>query len=310
MSGLAGQHGDVLLVGNPISGRGKVARHLDGVAEAVRALGLDVRVLESSGPGDAREAARNFSGGVILSFGGDGTFNEVLNGADLDRCLLGIIPAGAGNVFAKELDVPGNPLGAVGALAAGKTARLDLGVCNGRRFISMVGAGMDAHIVRTIHRARRGHLTQWHYVPAMLRQVFLCTRWAIQVEVDGGLFLEDADVVCVGNAHSYGGPVELTPMATPTDGLLDVMALRSRNAGDMLGPGLASLLRSLHAFPGACYGRGRVVRLSSTRDDVPWQVDGDAGGRLPAELTCEPARVRMLVPRGFRGLAMRGRSWA
>ena len=300
MTGLAGIQGDVLLVANPISGHGRVGRRLDAVAKAVRSQGVAVEVLKTSVPGDARREAEGFTGSIILSFGGDGTFNEVLNGADLERCALGVIPAGAGNVLAKELGMPLSPLGAVKALAWGRVARFDLGICNDRRFISMVGAGIDAHVVHRVHQGRRGGLTQLHYVPAVVGAGLRVVPWGIEVEVDGQLFLSGADAVCIGNAHSYGGPIEMTPMASPSDGLLDVMALRVRGVGDMVGPTLALFLRSLHGYPGARYVRGRVVRLRSARDGVPWQVDGDCGGLLPADVRCERGRVRLLVPQGFR----------
>jgi len=317
MRGFAGHFGDVLLVGNPISGRGKVARHLDAVAEWVRGLGLNVRVLRTGGPGDAREAAREFSGHIILVFGGDGTFNEVLNGADLDACVLGIIPAGTGNVLAKELGVPRHAPSAVRALGEGETRAFDLAVCNGRRFISVVGAGIDAHVVNLVHEARAGRLTHLHYLPPLLQLALRPVHWGVRVEVDGACLCEDADLVCVGNTHSYGGPIEMTPMAVPTDGLLDVVACRIRGMGDMIGPALGAILRSLHGLPSARYGRGRKVRLERGAREVPWQVDGDAGGWLPAQISCVPARVRIIVPRGSRpgnptcgSSRGGGRSWA
>jgi YegS/Rv2252/BmrU family lipid kinase len=291
---------DVLLVANPISGGGRAGRLVDDVAEALRELGAAAHVVRTATAGDAKQAARDFSGGVIFAFGGDGTFNEVLNGADLERCVLGVIPAGTGNVLAKELGLTGDPICAARRLAGGRIERLDLGTCNGRRFISMVGAGMDASIVKAVHDCRRGKLTQFHYVPALVRRTVFPPEWAISVEVDGEGFLGDAGAVCVGNTHSYGGPLELTPAASPTDGLLDVMAMPLRGAGDLIGPGVASLLRSVHLCRSVRYGRGSRVRLTSVRDDVPWQADGDSGGLLPVEIQVEPGRVPMLVPGTFR----------
>jgi len=296
----------VLLVANPISGRGQVARWLPSVADALRACAGGVSVVETRGPGDAERAARAFSEGLILVLGGDGTFNEVLNGADLRRCALGILPAGTGNVLAKELGLPRHPLKALRALQPWQTARFDLGVCNGRRFISMVGAGLDGHLVNLVHARRSGGITQLHYVPGMLREALCPTQWRIRVEVDGRTVHEDANVVCVGNAHSYGGPVEMTPLACPTDGAFDVMALRVGGTSEAAVPGLASLLRRLHACAGVRYARGRVVRLSSPRADVPWQRDGDSGGWLPGAALLSTRRRPMAEGRGFRRVAACG----
>ena len=300
MAGLAGHTGEALIVGNPISGWGKVARHLDAVANAVRDAGLTVQVLRTAKSGDARQAAERFQGGLILVFGGDGTFNEVLSGADLERCALGIIPAGTGNVLAKELGMPRGPKVATRALIEGRTVRMDVGVCNGHRFASMIGAGLDAHVVDMIHRNRKGRLTQLHYVPVVARGALRPEKWDIQVEVDGRLVHNGANIVCVGNTHSYGGPVEFTSAATPADGLLDVTAIRVQGAASLAGVTLGALLHSLHRCPSAVSVRGRSVSLRSSREDVPWQRDGDFGGHLPAQISIEPARMQVIAPHGFR----------
>ena len=158
---------------------------------------------------------------------------------------------------------------------------------------------MDAHIVRLVHEQRKRHLTQLHYLPILVSRALVPTAWKIRVEVDGTLLYEGANVVCVGNSRSYGGPVAVTPCASPVDGKLDVMATRIGNILELLQPGLAALLRGLHASEGAVYGRGKRVRLTSPRDQVPWEVDGDYGGQLPAEIHVEPGRLRLLTPRSF-----------
>ena len=300
MGGLAGYQGEALLIANPISGWGKVARHLKEVADALRALGLELSVCETGGPGDARKAAGEFGGGLILSFGGDGTFNEVLNGADPERAVLGVIPAGTGNVLAKELRVPRCPRRAVRALAGGRIVRYDMGVCNDRRFACVFGAGLDAHIVQLVHEARGGNLTQLHYVPVLLRSALRAEPWEIEVRLDGERLADGMNIVCAGNSRSYGGPIEMTPAASPTDGRLDVMASRVGGPLDIWGPGMAALGRALHVSGSALYGRGVEVEVRSPRDDVPWEVDGDLGGRLPAHVRCEPGRVRMVASREFR----------
>lgn len=299
MPGLAGYQGDLLLVANPVSGQGAVGRHLGEVEELLRELGVAVLVVETEGPGDGREAAAEFREGVILSFGGDGTFNEVLNGADLDRCVLGVIPAGTGNVLAKELGLSHNPRLALQALAQGKVTDYDLAVCNGQRCACVCGAGVDADIVRVVHEQRRRHLTQLHYVPFLIHRALRPRDWKVRVEVDGRCVAPSANVVCVSNSRSYGGPIEVTPAASPTDGLLDVMATRITNVAEILQPGTAALLRGLHASGSALYARGRNIRLSSPLEEVPCQVDGDYCGSLPARIHVEPGRLRLLTPRSF-----------
>jgi len=291
---------DVMLVGNPISGLGKARTDLQHVADLLRRGTRSLRIVQTTRKGDAQEAANDFGGDAIVAFGGDGTVNEVINGAHLDRCAVAVVPAGTGNVLAKELRMPMACPQAVRAILGGRVERLDLGLCNGRRFVSVFGAGLDAHVVEAVHQCRRKWLTPLHYVPHLLRYFLRPPHWDISVSVDGKPFLSGADVVCVGNARNYGGPVSMTSAASPTDGVFDVMALPLRSVLDAAVPAAAALLRSMHACPAVRYGRGRRVLATSSRRDVPWQVDGEVGGKLPAEIHIEPRGIGVIVPPAFR----------
>ena len=157
-----------------------------------------------------------------------------------------------------------------------------------------------SHIVNLIHEGRTGNLRMLSYVPAATRQFLRPKQWGISVDVDGQTLIRDVNMVCVGNTRSYGGPIMMTSAASPTDGVLDVMAACVRGPVESAFASLACLLRSTHVCKCARYARGARVRLTSADKDVPWQIDGDSGGCLPVELQCEPARVRLLVPRAFR----------
>ncbi len=287
---------NILLVANPVSGRGGVRRYLSAVVSRLEQWGGGLQVIETEQPGDAKRAAEGFDGGLILSFGGDGTFNEVLNGCNLDACVLGTIPAGTGNVLAKELKIPWDPKRAVGVLAGSSPRPIDVGVCNDKRFACICGAGMDASIVRAVHQKRDEHLSQFDYIPILLRESFAPGQWGIRVEVDGRCVCEDANIVCVGNSRNYGGPIQVASAASPVDGQLDVVATRVGSVFGMIQPGIAALLRGFHATQSAVYGRGVKIKLESNVAGVPLEIDGDFGGTLPAELTVCSRKARMLVP--------------
>ena len=301
-AGRSGDWGEVLLVANPISGMGRAARALPRVAAALRERGLAVEAMATGGPGDARQAASGFRPrrGLIIALGGDGTFNDVLNGADLERCTLAVLPAGAGNVLAKELGVSHNFRMAVGQLLRSTSRHFDVGVCNGRRFMCMFGAGVDAWIVKAICERRGGRLTQLGYLPHLIKYVVADPAWDITAVVDGEVRASGADQVSVANTHSYGGPIEVAPAADPCDGRLDVVSARLGGLTRKVEMALACFLRRLDAAPRAFYGRGRQVTVISSRSEVPWQVDGEFGGHLPAEISCQRLAARILVPAGFR----------
>jgi len=294
--------GEVLLVANPISGIGRAARKLDEVTERLRSLKLNLSVVKTSGPGDAERAARDFGTrqGVILVFGGDGTFSEVLNGAHLETCTLGLIPAGAGNVFAKEIGLSWNPREALKQILRGRRIRFDIGLCNGRRFASVFGAGFDGAIVRAVTRRRKGTMTHLRYVPPLVRASLVPRQWDITVRADGRLLAEHVNVVAVGNTHSYGGPMELTPCASAHDELLDIMAGHLEGWGDIVELAPAVLMRKAHLPRKLWCARCRRATLTSSVEQVPYQLDGELAGCLPAEVCCQPAAAQILVPPSFK----------
>ncbi len=298
----------VLLVANPHSGGGRAARKAESVAAALREHGACVEMVRTRGPGDGRQTAGEIDGDhcLVLAVGGDGTFNEILNGADLERCTLGIVPAGTGNVLAKELGMAWDVGRAVKQLCTGGPARLDVGRCNGRRFISVFGAGVDGDIVRRLHAERGDWLTQANYVPYMVDEALQPRRWHMRVEADGRDLASDVDQVAVGNAHSYGGPIEMTPAAVPTDGLLDVMCARLASPVERMSLAACMALRCVHLSPMVSYKRARQVRVTGEAEEVPYEIDGEAAGFLPASIDVDPAAVRVLAPSSYQPIRRGG----
>jgi diacylglycerol kinase family enzyme len=106
--------------------------------------------------GEATEIAREAADRVeaVYVFGGDGTFNEVLNGIDASTP-VGFIPGGGTSVLPRALGLPRDPARAARRLAAGSARRIALGRVNGRRFGFSAGVGLDAEIVRAVDQLGR-----------------------------------------------------------------------------------------------------------------------------------------------------------
>jgi len=309
----------MLLVANPTSGGGRAGQWCERVAKVFRDAGIQVRTLLTRRAGDARKAAEHCGDcRLLVVFGGDGTINEVLNGADLERCVLGVVPAGTGNVLAKELGMARNPVEAARQLIGGRVVRFDMGVANGRRFACVFGAGVDGAVVKAVHEGRGAGLTQWHYVPHVAAQVLGVPPWRIGVTLDGKPFATGVHQVCVGNTRSYGGPIAMTPAAGPGDGRLDVMCMKLGAPIDTMGKVACLFLRRVDLHPGVRYGRGCRIECRSEGPAVPYEVDGEPGGWLPATVEVREGALRLLAPAGFRAVrAARetphpggdGRSW-
>ena len=207
-----------LLIVNPQAtsttgdGADLVARSLDGL------VGLDVAYTRYRG--HARELAAAATQDVVIVFGGDGAINEVVNGlidrtpahsADTtdgpggagSRPMLAVIPGGGGNVFARALGLPPDPVKAAARigdlLAAGSHRVIGLALAGDRYFTFSAGLGMDAEVVRDVDGLRaRGHReSQALFVRTIIRRYYAGTDRrspALTMELDGeppvtGLFM-------------------------------------------------------------------------------------------------------------------------
>ena len=112
---------------NLTAGKGKTKRAVRQIEEHMRANGLPYEIHTSRYAGDSIEIAKRLSErpANIIAVGGDGTFNEVLNGADTENAVLGFIPAGVGNDFARTAGISKKPLVALKSILKGNTAAAD-----------------------------------------------------------------------------------------------------------------------------------------------------------------------------------------
>jgi diacylglycerol kinase family enzyme len=289
-----------LLIANPWAS-GVDEERLTRVRAALPA-GTEMRL--TSVRGEATELAREVAGRVdaLYVFGGDGTYNEVLNGIDA-RTPVGFIPGGGASVLPRALGIPRQPVAAARHLANDlRTRRIAVGRVNGHRFGFACGIGIDAEVVRAVDElgrradgrrpsnlafARIGALELW-------RRGF---RLDPVLEVTG---LGRAAFVLVSNspAYTFAGPVRVRPTrAASFEGGLDLIAptrLRGRDLPRMavlaVGAGDPARARDL------LYAHD-ADRLEVVCDrPLPLQADGeDLGDVERAVFEAERDAVTVLV---------------
>ncbi|MGH3041584.1 MAG: diacylglycerol/lipid kinase family protein [Gaiellaceae bacterium] len=141
--------GSALIV-NPRASR--VTPELTVAVERALAAGGDVDTLLTEGPRHAADlaAAAAHTYDRVYVFGGDGAFNEVVNGIEVD-VPVGFVPGGGTSVLSRALGLPRDPLACARLLAgSARERRISLGRVNGRRFTFSAGLGLDAELIRRI----------------------------------------------------------------------------------------------------------------------------------------------------------------
>src|SRR5215204_4117757 len=234
------------LIVNPSAGRGRAARLLPRVEQALRARGLSFRVERTHSMDHARALAREArdAGELAVAMGGDGLAGAVageLRGTD---GVLGVLPGGRGNDFARKLGIGPDPERACDVLAGGREHAIDVAEAGGRTYLGIASAGFDSD-VQDIANATKLPLGELVYVYATLRALrgWRHARW--QVVVDGEAQAFDGYSVAVANSGVFGGGMYLAPEASLDDGLLDVVLTRAATKRSYLS-GLPKVFKGTH----------------------------------------------------------------
>jgi len=299
------------LVVNPKAAGGRGARVGARAAEGLRRRGLAVDVRETSEPRVASGlalAAAGAGAATVVAVGGDGTVHEVAEGLVRsgeraeDRPVLGVVPAGTGNDFAKLVGVGRGLDRALDVIAAGATRVWDVGLARwagGEEvFVNAVGTGIDVEVVRQLSRLPRlpGLVS---YVVALLRALRRYRAVGLDLEIDGERASRDVMMIAVANGRCIGGGFHVCPAARPDDGWLDTCVV---DEVGLVGIGriMPRILRGRHGgHPAVTIGRARAVRIVARGpQDLFFQLDGELReprGARELQVHVVPGALRVLV---------------
>jgi YegS/Rv2252/BmrU family lipid kinase len=287
------------LIVNPVAAGGRTLRALPHVQAALGGHGIAHRTQTTRSLEHAAELARaaRQAGEVAVAFGGDGLVGAVAGALAHTDGVLGVLPGGRGNDFARGLGIPLSPRAACEVLRSGPVRRLDLARAGSRTFVGIASCGLDSDANRIANQARfvRGKLV---YVYGALRALVGWTPAEFTLSLDDGA--EARTVigysVAAANSRAYGGGMLLAPDASLEDGRLDVVII-----SDMAKLRLLRLLPTV--FSGA-HVRERGVEVLHARRlmlsaDRPFTLyaDGDPLGELPVTVTALPAAIQVIAPR-------------
>jgi diacylglycerol kinase family enzyme len=194
---------------------------------------------DDSGRAAAREAVSDNPDMVIVA-GGDGTVRVVAENIRESGVRLGVVPAGTGNLLARNLDIPVNDLkNAVRIAFSGvdriiDVARIELEDADGTRhahdFLVMAGIGLDAHMAANTNERLKKRIGWLAYTDPIARSVIGNEQLSMQYQLDGSRPRTlRAHTVIAGNCGTLTANILLLPDAVIDDGLLDIVALRPSN---------------------------------------------------------------------------------
>ena len=286
-----------LLIVNPSAGGGRAESLVPEVESALRAAGIESRTERTHSIEHARELAQIARDGSMLAItlGGDGLVGcvaGVLAGSD---AVLGVLPGGRGNDFARGLGIPKEIGPACDVVLEGSERLIDVGDAGGRPFIGIASCGFDSEANRIANKTKllTGDLV---YAYGALRALASWKPARFEIELDGREVLSFSGYsVAAANSKAYGGGMFVAPDAELDDGLLDVVmtgrATRRRFVMD-----LPKVFEGRHVdSPAVKIVRAGSVRVSADRPFTMY-ADGDPIGDLPLTVRARHRALRVMAP--------------
>jgi diacylglycerol kinase family enzyme len=286
--------GAATLIVNPMASR--VTEEGIALVEKELSTGFRLTTVRTERQMHAAELAAQVEAGALIAFGGDGLFNEVVNGLRASLP-LGFVPGGHTNVLPRALGLPRSPATAARRIAAGRTRRISVGCVNGRRFMFSSGIGVDSETVRAIDELGRAHdgRRSGDLVFARVAAGRLLRGYEPRLEIGG---YGRAGLVLVGNdsVYTYAGRIAIRPSPRARFELgLDFVAPQRIGPGELvrLLPRLA-MGRGLAGAPGVLSGHD-LDRIEAVCDaPLALQADGEDLGDV-TEAVFEAERGKILV---------------
>jgi diacylglycerol kinase family enzyme len=254
---------------------------------------------------------------VVVAFGGDGTLNEVANGLAGTDVPVTVLPGGSTNVVARTLGIPNDVVDAtehlIGLADDFQPRKIDLGRCNGRRFVFACGVGLDATVVKRVdaHPRLKARARQWYYTWAAISgfyRHYLRDPVRFELEVAGETHHGVTAIAQNSDPFTYFAniPIRICEDVGLDDGALSMALLRRAKQRDMLPIASRVLSKSLHAAKHRQIEAFDEVTAASVRSismdedglprAFPVQVDGDyIGEYTELDFSVEPGALTIVA---------------
>ncbi|RNF40112.1 diacylglycerol/lipid kinase family protein [Planococcus salinus] len=235
---------------------------------------------------------------ALFVAGGDGTVHLAVQALSKieDPPVLGILPSGTCNDFARTLQIPLLLDEAAEELTAGMVEEVDTAQINGKFFLNFAGIGLITDASTNIDPQVKGRYGRLSYFMSALQSMRQAASFSFSIDVDGTQFTDEAVLLLVMNGNSIG--THTFPLASidPTDGLLDVFVIQTTSIAAVLEWFSLSQPDTVpEELEHVAHFQGKRISIH-TEEEMDVDTDGEIHEKTPVEIAVQPQRLKMLVP--------------
>ena len=235
---------------------------------------------------------------LLVLGGGDGSVSSVVDFLAHREVVLGLLPLGTANDFARTLGIPSDIAGACETIANGKVVDVDLGLAGENYYVNVASVGLGVEATRALSPWLKKSTGPLAYPVAAIRAFLNHEPFSARLTFPDGDH-EPAEYerllqVAVGNGRFYGGGMVVAPEAGIDDRSLDIYAIELGRHRDLIG--VARYLKSgdfIRMDSVHHYRTARVVL--ETEPQLPLNIDGEVVAKTPQEFSVAQNALHVLV---------------
>jgi diacylglycerol kinase (ATP) len=251
-------------------------------------------------PETVRQVLHEDSGyGLLILGGGDGSVSSVVDYLAHNHVILGLLPLGTANDFARTLGIPSDMEKACETIAGGKVVDVDLGLAGDNYYVNVSSVGLSVGVTQALSPRLKRRIGALAYPTAAIRAFLSHEPFSARLTfpegdhepVEYGRLLQ----VAVGNGRFYGGGMVVAPQSGIDDRSLDIYAIELGRHRDLIGA--ARYLKSGDFIRSESVGHYRTERVRlQTEPELPVNIDGEVVTRTPQDFSVVHNALKVLVP--------------
>lgn len=290
----------VMIIMNPKAGKGTAKTALFTICDSFTRMKDFVSVFVTQYRGHAKELTQMFGSSfdILVCMGGDGTWNEVINGQMelMDKPLLCYLPSGTVNDFASTLKLPKSASKMMELVEAYTLFPCDIGKFNEHYFTYVAAFGIFTEISYSTPQNVKNSFGKIAYFMEGIKQLTKIPRYHIKAYVDDELIEDDFVFGCISNSKYVAGFTSVSAKyAELDDGLFEILLVRTPNNPLDVQNILAALLKQEVNENWMYFRKAAHIRIES-EEPIPWTLDGEDGGEtLHALIENKSKAVTILV---------------
>lgn len=293
----------VLVIWNPAAGVRRPERVRESLRTALQETGLHVRFHIPEDVAQIKPMLRQaVEEGVrkVVAAGGDGTVSAAASVLAGTEAVLGVLPTGTMNHFAKDLGMPLRLPEAIAVIAAGRTGRVDVGSVNGHVFINNASLGFYPVTVEERERLRKRGYTKWTAMAwALVKAYTSLPVLTATIYQDGRERRIETPFVFVGNNRYNVAGLSIGSRPSLTGGRLHVCLGRSRGRAGLTALTLRALLGALRRADLLEMFDAAGTRINPRSETVRIALDGELRVlQSPLEFAIRPRDLRVFLAEG------------